>query len=215
MITKKVSNTIAKWIFLAFSLLAILGCVSPFFTSPSIPNEPSEPLETVIVRTADAAFTQTAKAIPPTATPSQTPFPTKTASITPSPTVTFVFSTWTPLAPPTDSVSMTGDDYSCTVASSSPTTSIAPRTNFDAKWVVYNTGRKSWDRTSADYYYSSGTRMHNKSAYDLPRDVDPRDSITLVVDMTSPKNTGTYRTVWRVRVGKTQFCNMELNVTVK
>jgi len=215
MITKKVSKTNAKWVFLAFSLLAILGCASPFSTSPFLPNEPSEPIETVIVRTADAAFTQTAMAIPPTATPSQTPFPTKTASITPSPTVTFVFSTWTPLAPPTDSVILTGNDYSCTVASSSPSAPISPRTDFDAKWVVYNTGRKSWDRTSTDYYYSSGARMHNRSAYDFPKDVDRGDSVTLIVDMISPKNSGTYRTVWRVRIGKIQFCNMELNVTVK
>ncbi len=215
MITKKVSTTIAKWVFPAFSLLAILGCVSPFYASSPLSNEPSEPIETVIVRTADAAFTQTAFAKPPTATASQTPLPTKTASITPSPTVTFIFSTWTPPAPPTSSVSRTGSAYSCTVTSASPSSSLAPRTSFDGKWVVYNTGNKSWDSNSTDYYYSSGTRMHEKGAYDLPRTVDPGDSISLTVDMISPKNSGSYETVWRLRVGKTQFCNMSLTITVK
>jgi len=110
---------------------------------------------------------------------------------------------------------MTSSDYSCTVASSSPSRSISPRTDFDAKWVVYNTGRKSWDRTSADYYYASGARMHKRSAYDFPKSVAPKDSVTLIVDMISPKDPGSYNTVWKVRIGKTQFCNMSLTVTVK
>lgn len=213
MITKRVSKTVITWSLLAFSLLAISGCVSPFFIPAS--NATSEPIETVIVKTADAAFTQTARAISPTATFSQTPPPTKTSTVTPTPTATVIFSTWTPIAPPTEPVIMTGDDYACTIASSSPGGSIAPRTDFDAKWVVYNTGKKSWDRNNTDYYYSSGARMHKKAAYDLPKNVDPGEKVSLVVDMIAPKNTGEYRVVWRLRVGKTQFCNMELNVTVK
>ena len=66
MITKKASKTILTWSFLAFSLLAVLGCASPFFIPSLVPEAPSEPLETVIVKTAEAAFTQTAMAIPPT-----------------------------------------------------------------------------------------------------------------------------------------------------
>ncbi len=215
MITKKVSKKILTWSYLTISLLAILGCISPFFAQSPLAGAPSEPLETVIVKTAEAAFTQTAKAIPPTATITQTPLPTKTSTITPSPTATILFSTWTPIVPTTTAVERTDSDYSCMVASVSPSKSMAPRTSFDAKWEIYNTGQKSWDRTNADYYYSSGTRMHEKSAYDFPRDVDPGDSVTLIVDMVAPKNTGSYSTVWRVRIGKTQFCNMSLTVTVK
>ena len=215
MFTKKVSKTILTWSSLAISLLAILGCISPFFAPSPLAGAPSEPLETVIVKTAEAAFTQTAMAIPPTATLTQTPLPTKTSTITPSPTVTVIFSTWTPIVPTTAPVERTGEDYSCTVVSTSPGESMAPRTSFDAKWKVQNTGNKRWDRTNADYYYSSGTRMHDKSAYDFPNNVDPGDSVTLIVDMTAPKNPGSYSTVWRLRVGKTKFCNMNLTVTVK
>lgn len=215
MITKKASKTILTWSLLAFSLLAVLGCASPFFIPSLVPEAPSEPLETVIVKTAEAAFTQTAMAIPPTATITQTPPPTKTSTITPSPTATIIFSTWTPVAPTDEPIKRTDEDYSCTIASSSPGGSLAPRTDFDATWVVYNTGKKSWDRNNADYYYSSGARMHKKAAYDLPRNVDSGEKVSLVVDMIAPKNTGEYRIVWRLRVGKTQFCNMILNVTVK
>ncbi|GAB4424551.1 MAG: hypothetical protein Kow002_14060 [Anaerolineales bacterium] len=212
---KNISKPAVLWPLLAISLLVILGCVSPFYVSPSVPEQPAEPLETIIVKTADAAFTQTAMFISPTPTLTYTPVPTKTPTITPSPTPTFVFATWTPIPSATLPGGSTGKDYSCSVLSVSPSGRMAPRTDFDAKWVVQNTGEKTWDRNDADYYYSDGTRMHKKGAYDFPETVQPGETVTLTVDMISPKNTGDFKAVWRIRVGKNQFCNMTITIRVR
>ena len=212
---KKVSKTTVTWVIVSIALMAILGCVSPFYVPPSLPEPASEPIETIIVKTADAAFTQTAKAIPPTATLTYTPIPTKTITETPVPTATFIFSTWTPIPTVTVPGAPTGKDYSCSITSVSPTSHLAPRTDFDAKWVVKNTGTKGWDKDSFDYIYESGTKMHKKAAYDFPKNVGSGDSVTFTVDMISPKEPGSYQTFWILRKGKTKFCKMGITIVVK
>lgn len=215
---KKTKRRFVNWSITMLIFLVTLGCVSPFYSSsPSAAPAPGS-FETMIVQTANAAFTQTALHTSPTATVTDTPIPSNTPTETPTATstVVFIISTWTPIPSPTIiGGELTGKDYSCSILSVSPRNSMDPQTDFDAKWTVKNTGNKTWDRNSVDYAYSSGQQMHKKSVYDLPENVDSEETITLIVDMIAPKKAGTYNTFWVLRRGSTNICKMGITVVVK
>lgn len=187
-------------------------------------------LNTAIALTAAAAGTQTAALIPPTLTPSYTPFPTWTASVVPSPTPTFIFRlptfTRTPKPAPTKTPSGgggggggggDGKDYSCKVISVSPElhTAFNRSQAFQATWKVRNTG-SDWLSSSADLVYVSGTRLTGQSGFDLDARVNGGEAVTLpTVSMTSPGDPGTYTTTWNLRIGKNYFCNLQVIIDVR
>jgi len=90
-----------------------------------------------------------------------------------------------------------------------------PRDDFNEVWTVKNIGQKKWDRTSVDFIYSSGDKIHKISGYDLTSNVAVGESIDLGVDMQAPKNSGTYTTTWTLRVGNKTFCPLTLTIVVK
>ncbi|MCL4273960.1 MAG: hypothetical protein KJZ77_08830 [Anaerolineales bacterium] len=207
-------------LFSTFAMLALmLACVPALPTLPSAPEplptfDPNS-LQTAIVQTADAAATQTGLVQPPTSTPTSTPRPTHTATETPTPTFIFLLPTLTFTNTPVTIVPVSAD-YACQVFSQTPENNsiIARGANFDAKWEVVNVGVKEWDRNSMDYLYISGSRIHRQPLYDFEVNVAPRASVELTVSMRAPSDPGSYSTTWRIRVGSTTFCSMNLTIIV-
>ena len=202
--------------------LALIMACAPSLATPIVPTMDSGAVGTFIAQTVNAASTQTA-AVLPSATPSPTITPTVVTE-TPLPTATatfiFVLSTPTSRVVPTFTSSGGGtstENFSCQVTRVVPPngSTFNPRDDFDAFWTVRNNGQKNWDRTSIDYVYSSGAKIHKVSGYDLESNVKRGDSIDLGVDMRAPKDSGTYTTTWVMRAGNKTFCTMTLTIVVR
>lgn len=206
------------------ALALIMACV-PTLAAPLVPTVDANAVSTFIAMTANAAGAQTAAAMPSsTLTVTNTPIRnTATPSPTATSTVIFILSTPTPIIVPTFTQVFLGgsgsssDNYACQVTKVTPPngTSFGPRADFDATWTVKNIGKKNWDRTSVDYIYASGTKMHKISGYDLSEDVNKGGNIGLGVDMRAPKDPGTYTTNWTMRVGSKTFCPLIFTIVVK
>jgi hypothetical protein len=207
------------------ALALVMACV-PSLASPAVPTLDPGAVNTFIAQTVNAAATQTA-ASRPSLTPSPTITPTvstETPSPTPTATVIFVLSTPTPLVIPTfTNVPSSGgggissQNYSCQVTRVSPAngSTFDPRDDFDTVWTVRNNGQKNWDRNSVDYIYSSGSKIHKISGYDLDENVRVGNSIDLGVDMQAPKDSGNYTTTWTMRAGNKTFCTLTITINVR
>ena len=221
--------------------LVILSCATPVLVAP--PPFVSEPdsVETVVVQTADAAQTQTMISLPPTLTPSLTLAATKTATVTPTPTATilFLFPTNTSLpdsffedtvgnstgdnsendnSDNSDERIRTRDLWACGVMSKNPAdkVTVIGGTSLKTTWTVRNTGTETWPKKSVDIVYISGTRLNEgKPYYDIPRAVAPGGTITLSVTMHFPKRAKDYQTRWGLKIGRTEFCTVKFEFSVK
>lgn len=208
-----------KLLIWATTLIVISACVIPSVGAPAVPTIDPGAVNTFIAQTANAAATQTVRALPtstPTATFTPTPRNTDTASPTPTNTVVFLLKSPTPLLPPTLPGGGGSSGLACDIVSQYPGfgTVFSPRTNFDATWTVKNTGSKKWDRNSVDFIYSSGDKIHKVSGYDLEKDVNVGQNLTLSVSMQAPKTAANYTTYWTLRDGGTKFCTMIVNINV-
>lgn len=230
--SRRTVRRITIWLILG---LVILGCATPALVTPPPSISTPGSVETVIIRTAEAAQTQTAIALPPTRTPSLTPFPTSTASITPTPTATilFLFATSTnptsafltsdiaDLMTSEASTSSSHDGYvkptatpsewDCRVLSKSPANHavITAGTGFKAVWTVQNTGTKTWPKKGVDVVYESGAQLNvGKPYYDIPAGVGPGGTVTVSVTMEVPKRPKEYNMRWSLKVGRTNFCSV-------
>lgn len=108
-------------------------------------------------------------------------------------------------------------DYACSLVSQKPKdwTKMQRRQIFDATWTVRNTGSKNWGTSGIDFKYISGTKMHTyDDSYDLSKDVGSGKSITLIVDMISPKTKGYYTAVWGLYRGSKAFCKLSITINV-
>jgi len=116
----------------------------------------------------------------------------------------------------TTPISTTG---SCELVSQTPAnnTTFAKNYDFDTIWTIKNTGTFDWLKTSVDFVYVNGTKMH-KPAYgdtkDLPLDVVKNGSISLTVDMLSPATGGTYSETWALMNGSNTICTMSVTIKV-
>jgi len=218
-----------KYLFWLTALAVVMGCV-PTFAAPSVPTTDSNAISTFIVQTANAASTQTARAMPtftPTASFTPTPRNTETQEPTATSTVLFLFYTPTIIVPTrtagsgggggTGSGGTSSQNYACSVVSLNPPngTTYGSRVDFDATWKVKNIGKKNWDKGSIDYVYLSGDKFHKVAGYDLSTTVKVGETTSLVVDMLSPKNAGTYTTNWTLRASANTFCTISLTIVVK
>jgi len=207
-----------------FSLLAVtlfmFACVVPSLAPAPEPLPTFDPnsLLTVIVETANAAATQTARVLPPTLTPTPTTQPSKTPTETPIPTATFYFVLATITVPPTQiPLGVSDKEYDCQVISRIPENNsvISKSSAFEARWLVANIGKAGWDKNSADYRYFGGNKLHDGAIRDFESSVSPGGTIELVVSMKSPADAGTYSTTWKINIGKNQFCPMDLTIIVQ
>jgi hypothetical protein len=211
------------------SLSMVLACVVPSLATPLPPSDPAA-IGTFIAQTVNAASTQTARVLPTsTYTPTTTPTPRNTDTPTPTATATvlFLLSSPTSLVIPTFTAVSSGgsgtgsgtssENYACQVVSVSPAngTSLNARDDFDAVWKVKNIGQKNWDRNGVDYFYASGAKLHKVAGYDMNGSVAVGATTDIIVDMTAPKDSGSYSTTWNLKAGSKTFCNMSLRITVR
>jgi hypothetical protein len=201
--------------------------------SPGLEGPAPGNFNTIVASTAHAAQSLTAVNTTPSATPTWTPLATQTPSLTPTPTPTFLFiiASRTPTASPTlwyyyRTSTPSVIDYldGCALLSQTPGngTYFDPRESFTVAWKVRNTGSRTWYRDTVEFAYSSGTRMYDKQVYKLPVDIPRQEYVTLKVDMTAPRNSGSYRTVWSLRRGDVAypnpgtdyFCHVDLRIRV-
>jgi hypothetical protein len=121
----------------------------------------------------------------------------------------------TPVATYTSTSEVSG---SCELVSVSPAanTQYGKGGDFDSKWVIKNTGSKSWLASEVDFKYISGTKMYKfDSLYDLASDVKHNGEITLIVDSIAPSSTGTYTMTWGLVKSSTRICTMSVTIKVK
>lgn len=218
---------------LTIATLFVLSCdLSTLVAPQQIHASAPGTIGTIVVQTAAAAATQTAALIPPTLTPSFTPFPTKTASITPTNTATFVIPSKTNTPKPTKTPlpatqksggggsggggSTTTASWSCSLVSQIPNdnTHFAPGTIFNANWTVKNTGDAAWMHTTVDIVYSSGSKLSAQLLFDTSADTSVGNNYVVSVPMTVPASPGTYSMVWSLQANMNTFCPLPLTILV-
>jgi hypothetical protein len=193
----------------------LLSCDISTLIGPQAAAPEPGAVGTIVVQTAQAAYSQTAAAMPPTETPTLTPVPTRTATVAPSPTPTFIFVLATPTRSPVPSAA--AGDYACLLVDQNPPdgSTIKKNQSFTVKWIVQNSGKATWDSGSVDFVYVSGTKLATVRAADLPKSVAPGQNITLSLNMVAPSSTNKYKTVWTLERGKDAFCRLTINIVVK
>lgn len=171
--------------------------------------------------TPEGSSAQTLSATPAaTATPlppSETPTGTKTQypTITPIPSDTPIPSV-TPLgAGPTPT-----QQYACELIDKYPDNWMVfkPRTKFESRWTVKNTGTLSLQPVHVVLEYVSGVKMHIfTDRQDLTAGAEPDKLLLLIVDMIAPKVKGDYVAVWGLVEARTGhvFCSFTTKIVVK
>ncbi len=104
----------------------------------------------------------------------------------------------------------------CEMVSTSPSKTLKSREDFDAVWTVKNISGKTWEMTSVDYKFVSGTEMQKYGkAFDFKQTVKSGESVKITVDMLAPVNTGSYTTTWAIVQGSSTLCSLPITVVVK
>lgn len=213
MTTNGQRRTLLHWLLVC--ALVIISCdVSTLVAPAAVPTLVPGGINTIVAQTAGAAATQTAALIPPTLTPTTTPTATRTPTVTPSLTPTFLFILATLSKTPTPGPA--SGDLACLLVSQSPDdgATMTKNQSFTVSWKLRNSGSSTWDPNAVDFIYVSGAKMASVKAADLPKSVAAGDTITLKLSMTAPGAKGSYKTVWTLRQGKTQFCKVNISIVV-
>ena len=197
-------------------LIAVLAsCSSPtpmptLTPAPTVDIQPTlDAVKTQSALTVIANLTQNAPTITPTATLTATAVPTYTPQVTATQTSTLL-PWWTKT--PTQSV------WGCEITSSTPAqnASFNSSTDFDAAWVVKNTGSEKWLGNDIDIRYSSGDKLQKSGdTLDLKNDITTGESYTVAVNMRTPTDSGSHTTTWTVNRGTQTICTMTLTIVVK
>lgn len=213
-------NTRPDKIALWFSALAlVLACIP--LGGTTLPTIDPDQIDQYIAQTANAALTQTARALPSS---TNTPMIALTqGTVTPSPTYTatviFLLPSVTPSITPTFVLGGGGtneDDFACEVLSVTPAsgTSVRSRESFDVTWRARNIGQRKWNEDVVRYAFESGEAMHSVASYVLQSDVNRGDILDVIVEMRAPEDPGVYTTTWVLRRGENSFCQMFLTINV-
>jgi hypothetical protein len=220
-------------------LTALILACAPVLAATPAPQPVFDPgaISTIVALTAQAAATETALIVPSatnTLPPTFTPQPTDT------PSATFIFILSTPTVPSstptikptsayTSTLSATGSanatgtsavnsKYMCKYISQTPADGIVmkPKTDFDANWLVQNTGTATWDPATSGYTYVGGDALQKTvDTYNFGAAVAPKDEVHVIVDMLAPKAVGTYSATWKLFVGKNSFCVLTMTIVVR
>lgn len=102
-------------------------------------------------------------------------------------------------------------EWDCRIVEKSPAegTLIKQKSSFYIAWTIVNNGTKTWTNNGVDFIYTGGFRHEGKTIQDLRTTIAPGRSITLQVQLTAPKASGTYNVIWSLRVGNKLFCHMK------
>jgi hypothetical protein len=217
--------------------LFLLACALPLLTTPTQAPQALVPrlLGTPIAQTAAAAKTQTVVNLPPSLTPTLTPFPTGTKIVVSSvPTFFFALPTLTPVPTWTSPAGLiiqgsggsgnnnsdspfTGKEWTCIVTATSPRKEalIEAGVNFYAYFTVMNTGTKTWPNNGVDFIYTGGYRLEGGKIHDLPKTTPTGAKVTIKALYVSPTIPGVYNSFWTLKVGRYSFCEMKISFEVK
>lgn len=69
--------------------------------------------------------------------------------------------------------------------------------SFDIRWVIVNTGNKTW-RAGIDVTYLSGPEMTSDTLVEIPVEVKPGESYRIDLDAVAPEKHGRQVMVWKV-----------------
>jgi hypothetical protein len=218
-----------KILFLLVTIIALAGC-SPATGALSTPTLDPQvfastvaAIQTKAAQSVYAQLTQSA-ALTPSATlpppPTDTPQDTDTPLPTVAPTFAPIPATATLAIPPTQrpTASPTQGAYQCAITALKPAsgTSLTKGNDFDLNVTFKNIGSETWDDNSVDFAYLNGAKFQKKvDAFDLPANVDPGDSINLIVDMVANTETGTQNATWGLVHSGSSFCSVGIRVIVK
>lgn len=72
---------------------------------------------------------------------------------------------------------------------------IAPGNTFTKTWRIRNCGTTTWT-TKYQLVFVSGTAMTTQTAVNLPYNVMPGQTVDISIQMTSPAETGSYKSEW-------------------
>ena len=72
---------------------------------------------------------------------------------------------------------------------------VAPGSTFTKTWRIRNNGTTTWN-TNYKLVFSSGTQMSDQTYVNLPYNVQPGQTVDISVQMTAPKETGSYKSSW-------------------
>jgi hypothetical protein len=219
----KLFSTIIKISLLA-ALISLAGCNLPVKAAlGTVTPDPRRLTSTVAAsqtKTAQAVLKKptSTMALIPSATlppPTETPQPTIELSITESlPTATAtVTATQTPEASPTSGA------YKCAVTALSPGsgTELAKGSSFDFKVTFRNDGAETWKPTTVDFRYLSGPKFQKTTdVVKLPKNVNPGESVNLLVDMAAKSDTGPQNINWGLEQNTgALFCYVGVSVIIK
>jgi len=215
-----------RWMCLAgLACLVILAGCGPALTPEVAPTTaPTPDLQLTFDAIAARAMETLAAELTlnaPTAAPelpTNTPAPTNTAAPelptnTPGPTETPTreFIPWTPTPTATQAA------YACSITSVSPSASdtIKVDQDFDAKWVLKNTGTETWISSNTDIHFIEGTKFQTAGdLFDLTSSVAPNGTYTVTIDMQAPGNDGTYEATWGIYLEDGSVCELNLKINV-
>ncbi len=193
----------------ASSIIFLLSACLPQGQSTPDPADVANQVATSVASTISAAQAQT-EAAQPLAT--NTMLPTQTDSVAPTATPLIPSATAFVILPPTATVVVSGGgggggpvvvpDYDCTPVNNRPRdlTVFKKGDEFDIKWTIVNTGKKTIP-AKHDIKYFSGTVLM-KDPTDTFRefgaDLKPGESVTIIIDAVAPAEKGRHVMTWVV-----------------
>lgn len=200
-------NQTKRILFTAFSILFLISACLPQGQATPDPADVANQVATSVALTISAAQAQTQTAQPQA---TNTTLPTQTES----PTATPLLPSATPfvLVPPTFTAVSSGGgggggavvtpDYDCTPVNNRPRdlTVFKKGDEFDIKWTIVNTGKKTIP-AKHDIKYFSGTMLMKDPTdtfREFGKDLKPGDSVTIIIDAVAPVAKGKHVMTWIV-----------------
>ena len=163
----------------------------PMVQEPSATNTAAPSATVPIPSDTPVPLADTATPLPPTAT--QTPIlPSATLTRTNTPIVV-IPPTATPI--PCNAAKFVAD---VTIPDG---TVFLPNSSFTKTWRIKNVGTCTWNM-QYDLVFYNGSQMSAPGAVDFPASVAPGQEVDLSVNLTAPKDNGTYRSNWKLRDDK-------------
>jgi hypothetical protein len=192
------SSSMKKFLLSAITMILLLSaCAFPAQPTQSATDVENQ-VGTAVALTVAAQNAQTQAAQSPTPIVTNTMLPTQTPEGLP--TLTPIIPTVTPVTLPTTAPSGGGGgggttikpDYACNAFPRKPFDNqvFHPNNEFDIKWTIVNTGRKTL-RAGLDVKYSAGTKLTTTDRVELP-ELKPGDQYVVELDAKAPNKQGKY-----------------------
>ncbi len=165
-----------------------------FSACAHVPQTTKANLYTEAAGTVVAQLTETAAAIPPTATEV---IPTET--LTPVPTqLQIVLPTAAQEAQPAPTATASVvNPYQVEFVSAEPSPNqFTPGQAFTLTWCLKNIGTATWSGKYTFAFNNKGVQLANQSSYPINTVVAPGETLTISMPATAPADFGTYQTEW-------------------